>query len=176
LLQRPAERPGVSRAELRQVVLDLERVVHQLVVRREGLRTERRVRSAVCCEDVHEWKQLNRGAILVVGGIAGDETLGDGAADHRVPFADAGFDVLELRVVRARETQEAGAEGAPAESSRRRARQVFCAAGIQLTVPEIDLVAAVEVVVTPEKVSLRGRHVGDILVSARVVLEILFQV
>src|ERR1044071_3671950 len=94
-------------AEFREAVLRLERVVSELVVRRERLRAERGIGDASSVEDVDEWKQLvERAAALVLFRVPDDEVVRHAAADHGVPLADAGPDVLQNRVIRIRKAQE----------------------------------------------------------------------
>ena len=107
-------------AEFREAVLRLKRVVPQLVVRRERLGAERGVRGAAAVENVDERKELvDRTAALVLMRVADDQIVRKAVAEHRVPFADAGADVLENRVVRVCEVQEVVGEGLPAVAGSR---------------------------------------------------------
>src|SRR5206468_12151727 len=115
-------------AELREVVLELKRLVAQLVVRREWLGAERRIGDSASIEDVDEGKQLVQGAAaLVLAGQSSDETVRHAVADDRIPFANARADVFENRVVRILEAQEirvGRGSRIPSEPQRRRIRQL----------------------------------------------------
>src|SRR5688500_9802551 len=108
-------------AELGEVVLDLERLVPQLVVDREWLEPERGVRRAAL-SDVDEREQRigrrPRAAALILRRVPGLHGVGDTGAVRRVPFADARTDVLENLVVRVPERQE-GVAGTGASEVRR---------------------------------------------------------
>src|SRR5437773_10577136 len=115
-------------AELREVVLELKRLVAQLVARREWLGAEARISNAASIEDVDVRKQLVQGAAaLVLAGQSGDETVRHAVADHRIPFANARADVFQDRIIRILEAEEIRVgrrSRIPSEPQRRRVRQL----------------------------------------------------
>src|SRR2546423_2787452 len=103
-----------------KVVLQLQRVVEEQIVRSEGLKTE----SGVCETSflyVDHWEELALGlATLVLTGVAKDEAVRHrAAAESRIPLPDSRFDVLQHAVIRVREIQSVGVSSPVAENAER---------------------------------------------------------
>lgn len=171
-LEATAEGHRVLAAEPGEVVLHLERVVPELVVRRERLEAERRV-DRPGLEDVHEREERPaRGAAFVLFRIAHDEAVGDLVAQDRVPLADDRADVLENLVVRVLEIQARRVGAARAEAERRGVGDQHVGDGVQLVVANAQLVPVIEVVIDLEQIPLGRRQAVVGLERTRLVLEV----
>ena len=174
-LEAAAKGELVLGAELREVVLHFERLVAQLVVRRERLAAERQVgRAALQDVDEREQREILR-ATLVARRVGHAQAVGHRAAEHRVPLASRGLAILQNLIVRALVVDGVGGDTAPANAGRARARQLVVRARVQLHVVEEDLVARIEVEVGAEDAALLRRVVGGRIERPGVVVEIVLE-
>ena len=159
-----------------EVVLQLERVVAQLVVGGERLEAERGVDRARVQDVDHREQLAPRLAALVLVGVAHDQGVGPVRAEDRVPLRDPGLDVLHDLVVGVLEVEARGVVVPGPEAERRGVRQEHVRDRVELVVPHADLVPVVEVVVQLAEVARGGRLEAVVLVGAGVVLEARVQV
>ncbi len=143
-----AKRERVVAAVDREAVLQLEAAVTQLVVGRERLESESRVCQSAL-ENVNPREERpSRVSALVVVAVSNQQVVGHvAAAELRVPLAHDGPDVFLDDVVGVLEVKRIGAGPPVAESQGRRVGRQHVGIGVQMVVPDANLVPVVEIVV-----------------------------
>ena len=172
LLHVRAEGPRVLLGELRQVVLNLEGAVAQLVIDRERLKAKRRVGRAAF-EDVDEREHLSAsGAALILIRVTGLKRVRHALAEHAVPLADSRTDVFENLIIRVLKIQESGAVAGTAPERRAGARRVHVGERIQVIVAEGDFIGVVDVVIAAHQEPFGRRVLRHVFERAGLVIEL----